>query len=201
MTSMSISYAETGRTRQKQRTREAINAATRDLLRSGVIPTVEDAADTAGVSRATAYRYFQNQRELLVAAYDWTESPSLVPRGIEDPEERLAAAVERITRITVENEAANRAMLKLSLEGHTPGEDDLALRKGRRIIWVEDALAPVRSRLGPRTFKRLVRAIAASIGIEVLVWMTDVAKMSRDEALATMRWSAHGLLRAALDQQ
>lgn len=200
MTSMSISYAETGRTRQKQRTKEAINAATRELLRSGVIPTVEDAADAAGVSRATAYRYFQNQRELLVAAHDFTEAPSLVPTGIVDPAERLAAVVEHITRFTIEDEAALRAMLKLSLEGRTPGEDELALRKGRRIVWVEDALQPIRKRLGSRTFKRLARAIAASIGIEVLVWMTDVARMSRAEAVATMRWSASALLRAALDE-
>jgi AcrR family transcriptional regulator len=197
---MSISYTETGRTRQKQRTREAINAATRDLLRNGVIPTVEDAADAAGVSRATAYRYFANQRELLVAAHGWTEAPSLVPPGIHDPAERLAAVVEHITRITVEDEAGLRAMLKLSLEGHAPGEGELALRKGRRIIWVEDALGPIRSDLGPRRFRRLVRAIAATIGIEVLVWMTDVAKMSRDEAAAVMRWSASALLSAALDE-
>ena len=58
----------------------------------------------------------------------------------------------------------------------------------------------MRTRLGPRTFKRVVRAIAAAIGIEVLVWMTDVAKMSRDEAVATMRWSASALLRAALSE-
>lgn len=197
---MSISYAETGRTKQKLRTREAINAATRELLRSGVIPTVEDAADAAGVSRATAYRYFPRQRDLLVAAHDRTEAPSLVPDGVEDPEARLAIVVEHITGITVEHEAGYRAMLKLSLEGHTPGQDELVLRKGRRIVWLEDALEPVRKQLGPRTFKRLVRAIAASIGIEVLVWMTDIAKMSRDEAASTMRWSASALLRAALDE-
>lgn len=202
MTSMSISYAETGRTRQKQRTLDAINAATRELLRRGVIPTVEESADEAGVSRATAYRYFPNQRELLVAAHGWTEAPSLVLEGLpSDPFARLDAVVERIVQNIVDSEAAYRAMLKLSLEGRTPGEGPLALRQGRRLVWVEDALEPVRKPLGARTFKRLVRAIAAAIGVEVLVWMTDVAKMSRDEAIATMRWSAAALLRAALAEQ
>ena len=201
MTSMSISYETTGRTRQKQRTRDALTAATRRLLREGVIPTVEEAADAAGVSRATAYRYFPNQGDLLVAAHDWMDTPSLVTDNVgSEPQERLAAVVERIIGTIVENEGAYRAMLKLSLEGHVPGEGDLELRKGRRIIWVEDALQPVKRQLGPRRFKRLVRAIAASIGVEVLVWMTDVAKMSRDEAVATIRWSASALLRAALDE-
>jgi AcrR family transcriptional regulator len=198
---MSISYAETGRTRQKQRTLNAINAATLELLRSGEIPTVERSADVAGVSRATAYRYFPNQRDLLVAAHGWTEAPSLVPEGLpDDPEARLDAVVLRITGTILESEGAYRAMLKLSLEGHVPGEGDLALRQGRRIRWVEDALRPIRKQLGPRTHRRLVRAIAAAIGVEVLVWMTDVAKMSRDEAVATMRWSALALLRATIDE-
>ena len=201
MTSMSISYETTGRTKQKQRTREALTAATRQLLRDGVIPTVEEAADAAGVSRATAYRYFPNQAGLLAAAHAWIDMPSLVLDGVgSDPHERLAAVVDRMIGNIVENEAAYRAMLRLSLEGHVPGEGDLELRKGRRIIWVEDALEPVKRQLGPRRFKRLVRAIAASIGVEVLVWMTDVARMSRDEAVATIRWSASALLRAALDE-
>lgn len=202
MTSMSISYTETGRTRQKQRTLEALNAATRELLRQGVIPTVEESADAAGVSRATAYRYYPNQRELLVAAHGVTEAPSLVPEGLpSDPFARLDAVVDHILRMTVEGEAGSRAMLKLSLEGHSPGEGALALRKGRRIVWVTEALEPVKKLLGPRRFRRVVRAIAATIGIEVLVWMTDVAGMSRDEAVAVMRWSASALLRAALDER
>lgn len=198
---MSISYEATGRTRQKTRTKEAINAASRDLLRAGVIPTVEQAADVAGVSRATAYRYFPNQRDLLVAAHGFVEAPSLVPEGTtDDAEARLAAVVDRITEAIAADEAAYRAMLRISLEPGAHG-DELALRVGRRILWVEDAIEPVKSRLGTRRFNRLVRAIAACIGIEVLVWMTDVAKMSKHEALRTMRWSAQALLRAALDER
>ena len=48
---MSIPYAETGRTGQKARTREAMVAATREWLAEGVTPTVEQAAERAA-SRA-----------------------------------------------------------------------------------------------------------------------------------------------------
>lgn len=45
--------------------------------------------------------------------------------------------------------------------------------------------------------RRLALAIRTTIGIEALVWLTDVAGLSREEALKTMRWSAAALVRGA----
>jgi hypothetical protein len=45
---------------------------------------------------------------------------------------------------------------------------------------------------------RLAVAIRSATGIEALVWLTDVAGLSRDEALRVMRWSARALLRLAV---
>jgi hypothetical protein len=36
------------------------------------------------------------------------------------------------------------------------------------------------------------------VGIEALVWLTDIAGLSRQQAVEVMRWSARSLLRAAL---
>src|SRR5687768_11816512 len=74
----SESYESTGRTAQKMRTRKALVDAARALIVSGVTPTVEEAADAASISRTTAYRYFPNQRDLLIAAYPEIELPSLL---------------------------------------------------------------------------------------------------------------------------
>jgi hypothetical protein len=41
-------------------------------------------------------------------------------------------------------------------------------------------------------------AIGAVVGIEALVWLTDIAGLSRQQAVEVMRWSARSLLRAAL---
>jgi len=41
--------------------------------------------------------------------------------------------------------------------------------------------------------RRLVLAIRSAIGIEALVWLTDVAGLSRDDAVDLMRWSARAL--------
>lgn len=197
---MEVSYERTGRTQQKVRTRGALIAASRELLARGLTPTVEEAAAAATISRATAYRYFPNQRALLVAAHPEIETESLLgPDPPEDLETRLDAVVGAIMRITLETEPQLRATLRLSLEPGALHSDGRVLRTGRRIVWVEDALRPLRGRIPDADLRRSARAIAAGVGIDALVWMVDVAGLSREEAVELMRWSARALLRSALE--
>jgi AcrR family transcriptional regulator len=193
---MEVPYQQTGRVQQKARTREALLAATRALLATGVTPTVEEAAAWASVSRTTAYRYFPTQQDLLVAAYPEIEKESVLG---DDPPDELNARFEivfaEMARQLTENEIPLRAMLRLSLE--TPSErGELLLRRGRRRVWLADALSPLRKQLTPPAFDRLVLAIAATTGIEAFVWLTDMAGLAAEEALKIMRFSAQTLLDA-----
>jgi AcrR family transcriptional regulator len=194
---MSVPYQETGRVQQKTRTLEALVAATRTLLGSGVTPTVEEVAVEARVSRTTAYRYFPTQRALLLAAYPEAGKKSLLG---DDPPIDVAARFEivfaEMARQVTENEVPLRAMLKLSLEPSTDGDQPL-LRRGRRRRWLADALAPLRDGMTDDDFDRLVLAIAATTGIEAFVWLTDIARLTTAEALAIMRFTAQTLLDAA----
>lgn len=190
---------ETGRVHQKARTRQALVRAARQLLVEGTTATVEQTAAAASISRATAYRYFPNQRALLVATYPEIAESSLLgenPPG--DAAARLEIVSEAIARQSVEHEPELRAMLRLSLEPEAPKPGDLPFRVGRRIIWVDDALAPLRGRLPEQDRQRLVLAIAAAIGIDALVWLTDIAGLSRPQAVELMRWSARALFETAL---
>ena len=197
--SMAVAYERTGRTRQKARTRAALVDAARTLLADGSTPTVEEAAEAAGVSRATSYRYFPNQRALLVAAYPEVEARTLLGEDAPpDPEERLDRTVSALIRLTIDTEPELRTMLRLSLG---PGaKEELLLRQGRAIGWLEEALAPLRGRLPRSELRRLVLAIRSACGIEPLVWLTDVGGLSRQEAGDLMHWSALTLLRAALEE-
>ena len=112
-------------------------------------------------------------------------------------EERLDLVMHEIVRMIAEREAQYRTMLRLSLDPATP-RDNLVLRQGRAIGWIEDALLPLRARLSPAELRRLVLAIRSATGIEAFVWLVDVGGLSRDAALKTMRWSAKTLLRGAL---
>jgi rhamnogalacturonyl hydrolase YesR len=88
-------------------------------------------------------------------------------------------------------------MLRVSLEG-AGDVADLPLRRGRAIGWIEDALEPLLESLPQREVHDLAVSIRAVIGIEPLVWLTDVAGLTRAAAAARMRSSAAALLRDAL---
>ncbi|MCW3015506.1 MAG: hypothetical protein JWO02_2598, partial [Solirubrobacterales bacterium] len=115
--SMSISYDQTGRTTQKARTRAALIDAARRLLAASRTPSVEDAAEAAGVSRATAYRYFSNRRALLVAVHPEVEAIDLLGADApQDARERLDRTIAELIGLTVDTEPELRTMLRLSLE-------------------------------------------------------------------------------------
>lgn len=197
--SIPVPYVKTGRRKQKERTRAVLIDAARDLLVKGLTPTVEEVAEAASISRATAYRYFPSQRELLVAAHPEVEIASLLgPEPSDDPTVRLDAVVVGLSEILLGTEASYRSMLRMSLDPDPATRGDLSLRQGRRFLWIEDALDPVRETLTQGQFERLVNAIAASIGIEALVALVDLGGLTPAEAVEVMRWSSQALFQRAL---
>jgi AcrR family transcriptional regulator len=197
---MSIPYELNGRIDQKRRTREALIAAARELVADGETPTVEGAAEAASISRTTAYRYFPNQRALLVAAHPETGTASLLPDDApDDAATRLDLVIDAFTRSTLENEAQQRTMLRLSLEADPVERAQLPLRQGRGIKWIEEALVPLREEMSESKVHRLALAIRSACGIEAFVWLVDVAGLTRDDARELMCWSARALLQSAFD--
>jgi AcrR family transcriptional regulator len=168
------------------------------LVAAGVTPTVEEAAAAASISRTTAYRYFPNKRVLLLAAHPEVGAPSMLPADPpSDPVARLNLVVGAFTEMILDTEAQQRTMLRLSLEGPTE-RGELPLRQGRAIGWIGEALEVLRGRLPDAELEQLVNAIRATVGIEALVWLVDIAGLSRQDAAALMRWSARALLEVAL---
>ena len=194
---MSTPYETSGRSAQKARTRSALIAAARDLIAAGATPTVEHAAAAASISRTTAYRYFPSNRALLVAAHPETAATTMLPVDPpQDPAARLDAVVRNFSAMILDTEAQQRTMLRLSLEPATE-PDALPLRQGRAIAWIAEALDGVRGDLTDQQFRQLVVSIRATVGIEAIVWLVDVAGLSRTDAVALTRWSAQALLQHA----
>ena len=100
--------------------------------------------------------------------------------------------------LIVDTEAQQRTMLRLSLDPEPGPRGELPLRQGRAIGWISEALAPLGSRMSKAEVRRLAVAIRSAAGIEALIWLTDIAGLSRRQAVEVMRGSARALLRSAL---
>lgn len=197
------------RVNQKRRTRAAVLDAAVTLVRQGRSPSVPEAADAAQVSRATAYRYFPTQEHLLAEVFLEEAIARDINQAIEqiqqvsDPEKRLDLLVQAVCKFILTNETSFRTMLRLSLEPQSDisPESELQLgrlRGGRRIGWIEEALAPARAQLDAHHFRYLVMALAHCTGIEALIVLRDICHLGPLEAEAVIRWEARTLLRASL---
>ena len=158
------------RVNQKARTRQAIVRAAGALLRDGRKPSLEEIAEAAQVSRATAYRYFPGLDALL--------------------SDRACRSRELPLRLMLAR------MLERSAD--TPNADDGPPRQNRRQPLIEEALAPLAPRLGKANADRLSRALAMIVGTEGFIALKDVGGLDESEAREVRRWAIDALVAAAL---
>lgn len=173
-----------------------------ELMQSGLTPSVNGVAGVAGVSRATAYRYFASEAELVHAVVDealgpildWTPTGANVGERVAD---LLATAIPRID----EFEATFKASLRLSLEqwakrrAGTLGAEPLFTR-GHRIDLMMNATAPIADTVTAGQHLRLAQALSLVYGVEVLNVLKDIWGLSVTEAQAVVQWAAAALIKA-----
>ncbi|MCL4183783.1 MAG: TetR/AcrR family transcriptional regulator [Burkholderiaceae bacterium] len=195
--------ARPGRPNQKMRTRKDLLQAAARLMKEGRKPSLEEVAESAMVSRATAYRYFASADALLVEAAVDVEVPGAdaLFRGVESAD--AAHRVERVDTllhdIVLDNEVPIRMILANSMERAIRGEQDgtLPLRQNRRTPLIEAALEPQRRQFTPAMRKMLAQALALIIGTEGMVVIKDVLRLDDAEARKLKRWAIRALVDAA----
>ena len=195
------------RANQKARTRAAIvEAAQRLRDETAETPTVADAARLAGVSRATAYRYFPTRESLEVEVADITPSvvateAALAGLSTDDVEARLLALLDAFNPVILAEEEHYRRALWVYqdtwLRGRRAGDDAPAVREGRRMRWLDTVLAPLDDLPAERR-ERLRAGLALTLGADSVVVMKDACGLDDDEALEVLRWAATAILRAGL---
>jgi AcrR family transcriptional regulator len=173
------------------------------ILCDGETPSVAEVAARAGVSRATAYRYFPTRSKLINAVVEDSLGPvralaSTIPDGRERIRELFAQTFPRFK----EYEPQLRAALLLSLE-HAAQERTGTLveepyRRGHRIKILSHAAAPLKRQLGKKRFDRLVRALSVIYGIEAYVVLRDIWGSSDKEIEGIARWIADALVDTSL---
>ena len=176
------------------------------LMQAGVVPSVTEVAEKAGVSRATAYRYFPSQAALVHAVVDRALGPILDWSSKSgDAEKRVEALLRTSLPRIAEFEATFRAALKHSLEqslqrraGIDGGEPPFT--RGHRIDLLRSALSPLEGRLGHRELDRLAKALSLVFGVEALVVLGDIWRADASETRDVALWTARALVRAAVEE-
>jgi AcrR family transcriptional regulator len=174
------------RSNQHLRTRKDLLQAAGRLIKTGRKPTMDEVAEAALVSRATAYRYFPTLEALLV------EAP--LDGAVPEPGEVFASDM------TYQNEAQLRLMLANSLMRGAAGVEHATLpqRQNRRTPLIEAALAPSRQRFSREAYENLRAALALIFGTEAMVVFRDVLPINERKARKVKSWAIHALVRAAL---
>jgi len=194
----------TGRPNQRQRTRQDLLNAASQLMKQGGRPSLEEIAEKALVSRATAYRYFPNVETLLLeASFDIAtpQAADLFPDdAVTDPVSRVQRVDAALHDMILANETPLRTMLAHSL-GHAVREAKDAtvpLRQNRRSPLIDAALKPVRGQFKAGTIDTLSKALALVIGTEGMIVVKDVLQLDDADARKVKRWAIRALVEAAM---
>ncbi len=192
---MALPSQASGRSTQRARTRTAIIGAARRLRE----PTVEQAADAAGVSRATAYRYFPTQEALRVeleTADYWREAEAVVASlRSPSPERRLDRIIDAIVETVTADERSVRTALRVYHDTWLR-DPSAPIRRGRRMEWIDRALEP----LSPELRDRLRVPLALVVGPDQVTMLKDVAGLGPTEIKRVLKHAARALVRAALTE-
>ncbi|WP_374467758.1 TetR/AcrR family transcriptional regulator [Phenylobacterium sp.] len=187
------------RANQKRRTRKDLLDAAARLMKAGGKPSLEEVAEAAMVSRATAYRYFPSIEALLAEASVDVVFPT--PAQVFDPPShdvarRLQQVDQALHDMVLANEAPLRLMLASTLTEAARGAD-VPARQNRRSPLIEAALAPMRDQFAPDVAEKLAQAVALLVGVESMIVFKDVLQLDDARAREVKRWAIEALVRGA----
>ena len=191
------------RPNQTARTRKDLLQAASRLMGRGRKPSLEEIAEEALVSRATAYRYFPDVEALLVEASLDIAAPQpeevLRNAPARDPIARLELIDAALHDMVLAHEGSLRMMLAYSVQRSLTGGGDsrVPARQNRRTPLIEAALEPVRHEFKSSDLKNLVRALGLVIGTESHIVFKDVLNLDDAEARKVKRWAIRALVQAA----
>lgn len=187
---------------KRLRTRRQLIAEGMQLARHGSVVSVAEVAAAAGVSRATAYRYFPTHSTLI----DAIVAESLGPvRRFEseqsDGMRRIRDLFEQTFVRLSEFEPQLRAALQVALDHWAREKSGLLteepFRRGNRKDILARAARPLEATLGKRTHERMLKALSLVYGIESYVVLKDIWGASNKEVHAVALWVAEAIMEKA----
>ena len=193
-----------GRPNQKTRTRKDLLQAASRLIKQGRAPSLEEVAEEAMVSRATAYRYFPSIEALLVEASVDVAVPDSEEFFRDDASSDPVVRLQRVETALYDMILANEPLLR-TLLAHTIQRDSqadgvgklLPRRQDRRTPLIKAALEPAHDQFKPGAIQVLMKALALIMGPEATIVVKDVLQLDDADARKMKRWAIRALVEAA----
>ncbi|MEI9534012.1 TetR/AcrR family transcriptional regulator [Moellerella wisconsensis] len=177
------------------------------MFEQGVMPSISELATEAGVSRATAYRYFPTQSDLITATVNESLGPILTWRPKSDKtEERISELINYSYPRMFEHEGALRAALQVSLQqwaetrSQHNNEDPKAKRfqRGNRKKILSMVAEPMESEFSSDIIDKTIKAFSVIYGSEILLVLKDIWKMDNAQVMAMIQWMAKAILNQSI---
>jgi AcrR family transcriptional regulator len=186
-----------GRVLQKLKTREALVNKANELLKKGNLSSIEQVAKSAGISKATAYRYFTNLESLKREAALQLKSESPINLFSNIAPGNLSARINRLIdyhfQLFIKNEDEFRLFLG-SVITESVTNRHVNQRGGRRIALIREALAPVKATVTRTEFDHMVNALSLVFGIESITILKDLCGLSNKAILKNWRWTVNRIV-------
>lgn len=192
-------------TRARARTLNKLITTAMDMLEQGLFPSITELANAAGVSRATAYRYFPTQSVLVSSIVDKSLGP------IQDWEPQEKTAGERISALLEfaypqleKHEGALRAALQVSLQqwadlrsqklNKEKDQNKLFVRGNRKRL-VELAAEPMKNKVASCDLDRMKHAFSLIYGSEIFLVFKDIWNLESDQIQDLLQWMGKAIVR------
>jgi AcrR family transcriptional regulator len=192
---MNKEYLRKGRTGQKQKTREKILLAAKELQERDDEFTLEKVAEHAGVSRATIYRYYSDKDVLSAeAVLDMrTLTPAQILEDYQDAdlESTLLGIQEYYNKLTIDNERAFRKYLSVLLNP----DNQVSLRGARRVRTLTEAIEQKKAPISAADRNRLVYLATLMMGVEAFIVTRDVCRLDEKASEDVLQWGLKTLLK------
>lgn len=186
-----------GRIVQKLKTRELLIFKANKLLKEGQLTSIEQVAKEAGISKATAYRYFtkldalKREASLQLKAEQPQDLFKDLPCHCLD--KRLERLIDYHFQLFIENEQEFRLFLSTVISDSLSGNHN-NLRGGRRIALIEEALSSLKTTLPEHEFNQIVYALSMVFGIESVTILRDLCKLDNKGILENWRWTVNKIV-------
>lgn len=174
-----------------------------NMLEMGWYPSIPELAIATGLSRATAYRYFPTQSDLVSSMVEESLGPikAWVPTE-ETVQQRISTLLAFAYPQMEKHEGALRAALQVSLQQWAAARAQQAnteglLIRGNRKRTLAMVTEPLKDALPDDELERLKQAFSLIYGSEIFLVLKDIWQLESEQIQDVVQWMAKAISRQA----